>query len=151
MEHFKFSYMLCHIFKEEKTVNDSKALKRLEALFDDGSFTEIDAYAKSADGSVEVVAGFGTVNECAVYAFSQDITVDGGAVSVAQCAKIKKIYDLALKTGCPVIGVYDSNGVKLTEGFEVMNAYGELVKASTSMSGVCPQISIIAGYICSYC
>lgn len=69
MEYFKFSYMLCHIFKEEKTVNDSKALKRLEALFDDGSFTEIDAYAKSADGSVEVVAGFGTVNECAVYAF----------------------------------------------------------------------------------
>lgn len=137
--------MLCHIFKEDKTVNDSKALKRLEALFDDGSFTEIDAYAKSADGSVEVVAGFGTVNECAVYAFSQDITVDGGAVSVAQCAKIKKIYDLALKTGCPVIGVYDSNGVKLTEGFEVMNAYGELVKASTSMSGVCPQISFIAG------
>ena len=122
-------------------MNDSKALKRLEALFDDGSFTEIDAYANS----VEVVAGFGTVNECAVYAFSQDITVDGGAVSVAQCAKIKKIYELALKTGCPVIGVYDSNGVKLTEGFEVMNAYGELVKASTSMSGVCPQISIIAG------
>ena len=92
-------------------MNNSKALKRLEALFDDGSFTEIDAYAKSADGSVEVVAGFGTVNECAVYAFSQDVTVDSGAVSVAQCAKIKKIYELALKTGCPVIGVYDSNGV----------------------------------------
>ena len=126
-------------------MNNSKALKRLEALFDDGSFTEIDAYAKSADGSVEVVAGFGTVNECAVYAFSQDVTVDSGAVSVAQCAKIKKIYELALKTGCPVIGVYDSNGVKLTEGFEVMNAYGDLVKASTSMSGVCPQISIVAG------
>ncbi len=126
-------------------MNNSKALKRLETLSDDGSFTEIDAYAKSADGSVEVVAGFGTVNECAVYAFSQDVTVDSGAVSVAQCAKIKKIYELALKTGCPVIGVYDSNGVKLTEGFEVMNAYGDLVKASTSMSGVCPQISIVAG------
>ena len=126
-------------------MNNSKALKRLEALFDDGSFTEIDAYAKSADGSVEVVAGFGTVNECAVYAFSQDVTVDSGAVSVAQCAKIKKSYELALKPGCPVIGVYDSNGVKLTEGFEVMNAYGDLVKASTSMSGVCPQISIVAG------
>ena len=145
MEYFKFFINALSQFKEDKTVNDSKALKRLEALFDDGSFTEIDAYAKSADGSVEVVAGFGTVNECAVYAFSQDVTVDSGAVSVAQCAKIKKIYELALKTGCPVIGVYDSNGVKLTEGFEVMNAYGDLVKASTSMSGVCPQISIVAG------
>lgn len=126
-------------------LKDSKALARLEALFDDGSFTQIDAFAKSADGEVEVVAGFGTVNECAVYAFSQDITVNDGAVSVAQCAKIKKIYDLAAKTGCPVISVFDSNGVKLSEGFEVLNAYGELVKASSSLSGVCLQIAVVAG------
>lgn len=126
-------------------LKDSKALARLEALFDDGSFTQIDAFAKSADGEVEVVAGFGTVNECAVYAFSQDITVNDGAVSVAQCAKIKKIYDLAAKTGCPVVSVFDSNGVKLSEGFEVLNAYGELVKASSSLSGVCPQIAVVAG------
>lgn len=126
-------------------MNDSKAFKRLEALFDDGSFTEIDAFAKSASGDVEVVAGFGTIGACAAYAFSQDVTVDNGAVSVAQCAKIKKIYDLALKTGCPVVGVYDSNGVKLTEGFEVLSAYSELVKASSMLSGVCPQISVVAG------
>ncbi|MCC8073548.1 MAG: carboxyl transferase [Clostridiales bacterium] len=126
-------------------IKDSVALQRLQSLFDDGSFSEIDAFAKSADGDVEVVAGFGTINDCAAYAFSQDITVNGGAVSVAQCAKIKKIYDLAAKTGCPVIGIYDSNGVKLQEGFEVLNAYGELVKASSSMSGVCLQISVIAG------
>lgn len=126
-------------------LKNSKALARLEALFDDGSFTQIDAYAKSAQGDVEVVAGFGTVNECAVYAFSQDVTVDGGAVSVAHCAKIKKIYDLAAKTGCPIVSIFDSNGVKLTEGFEVLNAYGELVKASTSLSGVCPQIAVVAG------
>lgn len=121
------------------------ARDRLVSLFDDGAFTEIDAFAKSAKGEIEVVAGFGTVNENTVYAFSQDINVDSGAISVAQCAKIKKIYDLASKTGCPVIGVYDSNGVKINEGFEALSAYGELVKASTSMSGVCPQISIVAG------
>ena len=123
----------------------SIALTRLEGLFDDGTFTQLDAFAKSADGDVEVVAGFGTVDECPIYAFSQDISVSDGAVSVAHCAKIKKIYDLASKTGCPVVSIFDSNGVKLTEGFEVLNAYGELVKASTSISGVCPQISIIAG------
>ncbi len=125
--------------------NSNKALSRLEALFDDNSFTQLDAFAKSADGEVEVISGFGTVNGCPVYAFSQDISVADGAVSVAQCAKIKKIYDLAAKTGCPVISVFDSNGVKLTEGFEVLSAYGELVKASTSLSGVCPQIAVIAG------
>ncbi len=126
-------------------LNTSTALARLEVLFDDAQFTQIDAYAKSAEGDVEVVAGFGTVNGCAAYAFSQDITVSDGAISVAQCAKIKKIYDLASKTGCPVISIFDSNGVKLDEGFSVLNAYGEIIKASASISGVCPQIAVIAG------
>ena len=125
--------------------NTSKAYERLTALFDGGSFTEIDPFAKSAEGEIEVVAGFGLVGGAYAYAFSQDKEVCGGAVTVAQCAKSKKVYDLAQKTGYPIIGVYDSNGVKLTEGFEVMNAYGEIVKASARVSGVVPQISIIAG------
>ena len=129
----------------ELAEKDKLAVDRLTALFDDGAFTEIDGYAKSASGDVEASAGFGTVNGCPVYAFAQNVNVNGGAISVAQCAKLKKIYDLATKTGCPVIGIYDSNGVKLDEGFEALSAYGELVKASTAMSGVCTQVSIIAG------
>lgn len=129
----------------ELAIKDTDARKRLVSLFDDGVFTEIDAFAKSSNGDVEVVAGFGTVNGAPVYAFSQDVSVNGGAVSVAQCAKIKKIYDLASKTGCPVVGIYDSNGMDLKEGFEGLFAYGEIVKASTSVSGVVPQISIVAG------
>lgn len=129
----------------ELAIKDTDARKRLVSLFDDGVFTEIDAFAKSSNGDVEVVAGFGTVNGAPVYAFSQDVSVNGGAVSVAQCAKIKKIYDLASKTGCPVVGIYDSNGMDLKEGFEGLSAYGEIVKASTSVSGVVPQISVVAG------
>lgn len=124
---------------------DTAARKRLAALFDDGVFTEIDAFAKSSSGDVEAVAGFGVIGGAPAYAFSQDVSANGGAVSVAQCAKLKKIYDLAAKTGCPVIGVYDSNGMDLKEGFEGLNAYGELVKASSRVSGVVPQISVIAG------
>lgn len=129
----------------ELTVKDTQAHSRLVSLFDEASFTEIDAFAKSADGEVEVVAGFGTVNGAPAYAFSQDVSVNGGAVTVAQCAKIKKIYELARKTGCPVVGIYDSNGMLLTEGFEALGAYGEIVKESSSVSGVVPQISVIAG------
>ncbi|MCC8016542.1 MAG: carboxyl transferase [Clostridiales bacterium] len=127
------------------TLKDTAARGRLASLFDNGIFTEIDAFAKSENGDVEVAAGFGTVNGAPVYAFSQDVTVNGGAVSIAQCAKIKKVYNLAAKTGCPIVGIYDSNGMKLTEGFEALNAYGEIVKASASVSGVVPQISVIAG------
>lgn len=121
------------------------AIERLSALFDDGAFTEIDAFAKDSNGEIEVVAGFGAVNGAPCYAFSQDVSVNGGAIGVAQCAKIKKVYDFAVKTGYPVIGIYDSNGVKLNEGFEALSAYGEIVKSATSVSGVVPQISIIAG------
>lgn len=127
------------------SVKTTNALKRLTSLFDDGIFTEIDAFAKSAQGDVEVVAGFGSVNGVLAYAFSQDVTVNSGAVSIAQCAKILKVYNLAAKTGCPIIGIYDSNGVKLTEGFDALTAYGEVVKASSSVSGVVPQISVVAG------
>lgn len=125
--------------------NENNALKRLAALFDDADFSEIDPYAKGANGEVEVVAGFGYVNGAQCYAFAQNSDVNSGAITLAQCAKIKKVYELATKTGCPVIGVYDSNGVQLTEGFEVLNAYGDIVKSATSVSGVVPQISIVAG------
>lgn len=121
------------------------AVSRLAALFDNGVFTQIDSYAKGAKGDTEVVAGFGCINDVQCYAFAQNSDVNGGAITVAQCTKIKKIYSLAKKTGCPVIGIYDSNGVMLTEGFEVLNAYGEIVKAATEISGVIPQISIING------
>ena len=63
----------------ELTVKDTQAHSRLVSLFDEASFTEIDAFAKSADGEVEVVAGFGTVNGAPAYAFSQDVSVNGGA------------------------------------------------------------------------
>ncbi len=118
---------------------------RLQKLFDGGEFTPIDAFAKSTDGDAEVDAGFGLIGGNTAYAFAQNSEENSGAITVAQCAKIKKVYELAEKTGCPVVGIYDSNGVKLTEGFEVLNAYGELVKASARISGVVPQISIIAG------
>lgn len=129
----------------ELSNKDSIAYKRLADLFDDGNFTEIDRYAKSKDNEVEVVTAFGYINGAECYAFSQNKEVNSGAVSLAHCAKINKIYSLAIKTGCPVVGIYDSNGVKLTEGFEVLTAYSEMLKSSSNVSGVVPQISVIAG------
>lgn len=127
------------------SVKTTAAMMRLESLFDDGLFTEIDAFAKDYNGDIQVVAGYGSINGAPAYAFSQNISVDNGAIGVAQCRKILKVYDLATKTGCPVVAIYDSNGVKLNEGFDAISEYGNLIKASTSVSGVVPQISVIAG------
>ena len=131
--------------KSHGAEKDSSAMKRLQALFDDGSFTEIDSLAKSGDAPAEVIAGFGAVEGYPVYAFAQNSAVAGGAMSKAQAAKIRKIFDLAVKTGSPVIGIYDSEGARLKEADEMLAAYGEILCSSNNLSGVVPQLSLVVG------
>lgn len=126
-------------------ISATKAYERLSKLFDDGAFTEIDTFVKSADGYAEVVAAYGYVNGAGVYAYAQNSDIAGGAMSKAQAAKIKKVYDLALKTGAPVVALYDSIGGRLTEGSELLAAYGDVLKYSNNLSGVVPQISVVLG------
>ncbi|WP_312693662.1 acyl-CoA carboxylase subunit beta [Caproiciproducens sp.] len=119
--------------------------QRINALFDVGSFSEIDCFARSGEGYTEAVAGFGTIEGCPAYAFAQNSDIDGGAMSSAQAAKIKKIYNLAVTTGLPVIGIYDSIGGRLQEGADMLAAYGEILLGANNLSGVVPQISLILG------
>ncbi len=126
----------------------SVAYSRLEKLFDDGTFTEIDTFARSSDSYTEIRAGRGTVGGKSVFAFAQSTDVSGGAMSKAQAAKIKRIYDLALKTGAPVVAVYDSIGGRINEGSDLLGAYGDVLKYSGNLSGVVPQISLVLGKCC---
>ena len=80
-----------------------------------------------------------------VYAFAQDTSVRNGAVGAAHGSKIKKIYELALKTGAPVVGIYDSNGAAIDEGLDAMAAYGDMLCWTNNLSGVVPQVSVVLG------
>ena len=60
-------------------------------------------------------------------------------------ARIKKLYELAIKTGSPVIGLYDSNGGDLKEGNDALSAYGDLLLWTSNLSGVVPQIAVVTG------
>lgn len=131
--------------KAREAAMNTSAFKNLLKFFDENSFSEIDGFAKSGKNYAEVVAGFGMVEGMPVYAFAQNRDVCGGAMSKAHAAKVKKIYDLALKTGAPVVGFYDSIGGKLREGNELLAGYGDVLKASGQLSGVVPQISVILG------
>ena len=83
-------------------IENTSAHKNLQLLFDGGVFSEIDAYAKSENGYAEVIAAHGTANGCPIFAFAQNSDIAGGAMSTAQAAKLRKLYDLAVKTGTPV-------------------------------------------------
>jgi acetyl-CoA carboxylase carboxyltransferase component len=131
--------------KAVSEVEASKGYMRLQKLFDDATFTQVDAFAKSEGGYAEAVAGYGYINGTGVYAIAQNSDLSGGAMSQAQAAKIKKVYDLAQKTGVPVITIYDSIGGRLAEGSQLLTAYGEILKMSSALSGVIPQISVVLG------
>lgn len=117
----------------------------LTAFFDEGSFIETDAYLRGADGEAEAVTGFGTVDGVPAFAFSQDVENFGGAMSKAQSKKITKLYNAALKSGAPVIGFYNSAGGRLAEKYELLSAYGDILRKSAKLSGVVPQVSVVLG------
>ncbi len=131
------------------------ARERLELLFDPGSFEEWDMFVehRSTDfGMAEqkipgdgVVTGYGTVNGRLVFAFSQDFTVFGGALSEAHAEKICKVMDQALQVGAPIIGLNDSGGARIQEGVASLAGYAEVFQRNVLASGVVPQLSLIMG------
>ena len=131
------------------------ARERIEALLDPGSFVELDALARHrarhfglerrrpfGDG---VVTGHGTVDGRRVCVFAQDFTVLGGSLGEVFGEKVVKVMDLALRTGCPIIGINDSGGARIQEGVVSLAYYAELVRRHVQASGVIPQISLISG------
>ncbi|GAB3278300.1 acyl-CoA carboxylase subunit beta [Parasphingorhabdus pacifica] len=131
------------------------ARERIDALLDHGSFVEIDEHARhrSVNFGMEadrpygdgVVTGYGTVDGRRVCVFSQDFTVFGGSLGEVFGEKIVKVMDLALKTGCPLIGINDSGGARIQEGVAALGLYAEIFKRNTHASGVIPQISLVVG------
>ena len=131
------------------------ARERIEKLVDEGSFTELDEFARHrstnfgmqdnrpyGDG---VVTGYGTVDGRQVAIFSQDFTVMGGSLGEVFGEKIVKIMDFALKSGIPLIGINDSGGARIQEGVVSLGRYGEIFRRNARSSGVIPQISLILG------
>ena len=50
---------------------------------------------------------------------------------------------MAVKTGAPVIGIYDSIGGRLDEGADMLAAYGEVLLHSNNLSRVSSPLSDI--------
>ena len=123
-----------------EAVTDAK--KRVLNLLDLGSFIEIDELKN--DG---VIAGYGTILSRPVCVFAQDSSVMSGAITSKNCEKICKIIDMAIKTGVPLIGFYDSIGSKIDEGTDVFIGLQKVLSKLANASGVIPQISVITGSV----
>ena len=130
-------------------------MERIEALLDEGSFQQLDGLARHRSNAFGlektrpygdgVITGYGTIDGRPVCVFAQDFTVFGGSLGEVFGEKIVKVMDLALKTGCPVIGINDSGGARIQEGVVSLGLYGEIFRRNVLASGVVPQISLIMG------
>ena len=132
-----------------------KAVERIYSLLDERSFVEIGqaVTARSTDFQLDkvetpsdgVVTGYGLINGCPVYVYSQDAQVLGGSIGEMHARKIVNLYDLAIKTGVPVIGMIDCAGIRLQESTDALHAFGMIYKKQAEASGVILQISAIFG------
>ena len=129
--------------------------ERIDALFDPGTFVELDRYVEHhcnnfgqekkvglGDG---VVTGYGKINGDIVYIYADDFTVFAGTMGEMASKKICKVLDLARENRRPIIGIHDSGGGRIQEGVDAKHAYGEIFYRNVIMSGVVPQISAIIG------
>jgi propionyl-CoA carboxylase beta chain len=131
------------------------ARERIAMLLDEGSFVELDEFARhrSTNFGLErtrpygdgVVTGYGTVDGRPVCVFAQDFTIFGGSLGEVFGEKILKVMDMAMKTGCPVVGINDSGGARIQEGVVSLGLYGEIFFRNVRASGVIPQISLVVG------
>ena len=130
------------------------ARERINILFDEGTFEEVDAFAMSAEGGFGkgvksfgdgVIIGHGKINGRLAFAYSQDFSVMGGSLGSVHARKIVKIQELALKMGAPIIGLIDSGGARIQEGVSSLAGYASIFHRNVQASGVVPQISVIMG------
>ncbi len=141
--------------KKQNESGKLTARKRLELLFDAGSFVEIGAFVEHRCSNFDmpntkapgegVVTGYGTVDGRLVYAYSQDFTVIGGSLGEMHAKKITNVMDMAMKMGAPIIGMNDSGGARIQEGLDALAGFGEIFIRNTRASGVVPQVSVIMG------
>jgi propionyl-CoA carboxylase beta chain len=131
------------------------ARERVELLLDEGSFTELDEFARhrSTAFGIErnrpygdgVVTGYGTVDGRPVCVYSQDFTIFGGSLGEVYGEKIVKVMDFAMRTGCPIVGINDGGGARIQEGVTALGLFAEIFRRNVHASGVIPQISLIMG------
>lgn len=126
------------------------ARERLDILLDEDSFHETyqlvtSPFSDKKNYTDGVITGFGTINNKQVAIYSQDFTLSGGSVGKHHAQKICKTMDMAVKIGCPIIGIIDSGGARIQEGIHGLAGFGDIFFRNTRYSGIVPQISVILG------
>ena len=127
------------------------ALERLEVLCDPGSLDLVRTGVVSRRLGPKAVAGDGVLGASGqvdgrpIFAFAQDPAFIGGSLGAAHAETICTVLRLAGRARVPVIGFVASAGARMQEGLHALGGYGRIFREHVALSGLVPQISIVAG------
>ena len=143
------------MIRKQHDLGKLTARERLDALFDAGSFNEVQLFVKHrshlfgledktihADG---VITGYGKIGGRIVFVAAQDFTSSGGSLGEMHAKKIWKVMDMAFEARKPFIALNDSGGARIQEGVPALEGYGGIFYRNTRASGYIPQITAIMG------
>lgn len=141
--------------EKQRAKGKMTARDRIDAFVDPGTFQEIGMFRRNrtttfgmdkadmpADG---VVTGTAAVLGRPVHLASQDFTVAGGSAGETHSKKVAEMMQAALTNGTPFVFINDSGGARVQEGIDSLSGYGQVFYSNVLLSGVVPQISVIAG------
>ena len=130
------------------------ARERITKLVDEDTFQETGMFAKhrtthfgmdKADAPADgVVTGSGAVYGRPVHIASQDFSVMGGSAGEMQSNKVVAMMKASATTGTPFVFINDSGGARVQEGIDSLSGYGRVFYNNVLLSGLVPQVSIIA-------
>jgi acetyl-CoA carboxylase carboxyltransferase component len=133
------------------------ARERVNDLMDPGSFEELDLWHRPLETGFDigeaagrgdgVTIGYGSANERPVTVWAQDATVLGGTVGTVHARKVSMIMEEALNARTPLVGIFDSAGVRAHDAIQYPDYYSTAAMAyiQTLASGVIPKISLVMG------
>jgi len=133
------------------------ARERVEKLVDEDSFEELDLWHRPYETGFDigeeagqgdgVVVGYGTIDGRPVTVWAQDATIMGGTVATVHARKITMIMEKALIARTPLIGIFDSEGLRAHDAIKYPDVYsfGSMARLQVLASGVIPKIGLVMG------
>ncbi|MCD8232105.1 MAG: carboxyl transferase [Clostridiales bacterium] len=131
------------------------AMERIEKLLDEGSFVELGAYvsARVTDFSLKeqsepsdgVITGYGQIEGTPVFVYSQNREVLNGTIGEMHAKKIADLYDKAMRSGAPVIGLIDCGGFRLQESVDALESFSAILAKQMACAGELLMVSGVFG------
>src|SRR5690348_14049988 len=126
-------------------------LERLEALCDSGSIHVLRSRVQSTKLGERAIPGDGVVGATAsvdgrpIACYAQDGSFLGGSLGERHADTIVRVLQMAERARIPVVAFVESGGARMQEGTAALGGYGRIFRQTVAMTGVVPQIAVVAG------